>query len=226
VVERVRLQALIDELNLVRSPLADPQNVPRLGQLLGARWIVGGGRIMQKEALLEIKCRLLDLPRDLILGEAASQGLLAELFEMEKALLNDIVRMLNITPTPQERAALQAYPTTSLKALLLLFNGLAAGDQGRYAAAAQYYRQSLAQDPGLSAAQEYLNELEGLGLTGAGTDPIDLLHSLRERTSLTDGLLPQTGLRRVFTPGDLDLALGPSPPPDLPLPPSPPAANP
>lgn len=232
VVERVRLQALTRELDLAATPLVDSQTAPRMGKLLGARWMVGGGRLgHNRKPLLDIDCYLLDLPRDTLLGQVATQGPLAEIFNLEKKILHEIVQLLNIALTPDQMRTLDEHPTTNLRALLLLFKGVDAGDRGRYADAARHYTQALQEDPGLGEAQDYLNELKELGLLrrDAATG-INLLHSLRERTSLNDGLTSESTIKRLRTPRDiLRQPLLPEPllpEPLLPAPPPPPPATP
>ncbi len=42
VVERIRIQALVEEMGLGASGMVDSQTTPRVGRLLGARLIIGG----------------------------------------------------------------------------------------------------------------------------------------------------------------------------------------
>jgi TolB-like protein len=221
VVERVRLQALVQELDLGGSQLVAPGTAPRLGKLMGARWIVGGGDIVQRRApALDIGCQLLDLPRDKLLGRSNAQGPLTALFSLEKTLLHDIIRKLNLALTPEQMKAVDETMSTNTDALMLLFKGLAAGDKGHYDEAASYYQKALQADPGLSEAHDNLAELDTLGLRGGPTTGADLLHSLQERTSVTDGLIPDSTVKRFRTPEIIDRLLTNDEP--LPTPPAPP----
>ena len=63
VVERVRLQALAEELGLGSSGIVEPDTGPRVGRLLGARWLVGGDihGALQK---LNVQSDILEVPAD------------------------------------------------------------------------------------------------------------------------------------------------------------------
>ena len=214
VVERVRLQAIVQELDLGATKLVAPESAPRLGNLLGARWIVGGGDIARhQESALDIGCHLLDLPLDALLGRTEAQGPLTALFQLEKKLLHDIIELLNLALTPEQMKLLDEPMSTDYDALMMLFRGLTAADAGNYDQAAVYYEKSLTADPGLTAAKENLKELNALNLIRVGnTSGLEMLQSLRGRTSLLDDLISDPTIRRFFPPEAIQLPAPPGPP--------------
>lgn len=217
VVERVRLQALVQELDLGTTQLVAPGSAPRLGKLLGTRWIVGGGDIARhQESSLDIGCHLLDLPLDALLGRTDAQGPLNALFQLEKKLLHDIIELLNIALTPEQMKIIDEPISTDYDALMMLFRGLTAGDIGDYDQAAMYYEKALTVDPGLKAAKENLKELNVLNLTRKGSAAgLNLLQSLRGRTSLVDDLISDPTIKRFLPPEtieDVPLPVPPGPP--------------
>lgn len=214
VVERVRLQAIVQELDLGATKLVAPESAPRLGNLLGARWIVGGGDIARhQESALDIGCHLLDLPLDALLGRTEAQGPLTALFQLEKKLLHDIIELLQLALTPEQMKLLDEPMSTDYDALMMLFRGLTAGDLGNYDQAAAYYERALVADPGLTAAKENLKELNVLNLTQKGSAiGLNLLQSLRGQTSLIDDLISDPALRRFFSPESVELPAPPGPP--------------
>jgi curli biogenesis system outer membrane secretion channel CsgG len=42
IVERIKLQALVEEMGLGASGLVEANTAPRVGKLLGAQWLIGG----------------------------------------------------------------------------------------------------------------------------------------------------------------------------------------
>lgn len=200
VIERVKLQALAEEMGLGASGLVEPGTAPRVGRLLGAQWLVGGSILPAKEEKLKIQAHPLDVPRGEILGEPLSEGKLAELFRLEKELLFEIIKLLKIEVTPEEERAMRRLCTTSLKAFGELVRGIEASDRGEYEKAAAHYEKALQEDRHICIAQEALSELKNLGLIKVKKRSQEMLRTLRERTSVTDQLTQDELTRRERTP--------------------------
>jgi TolB-like protein len=201
VVERVRLQALVEELGLGSSGIVEQGTAPRVGKLLGARWLVGGD-INGGQQNLRVQSDILEVPADRVLGRPASEGQMEELFRVEKDLLFEILKLVKIDVTPNERARLMKPCSSRWSALLYLFKGVDASDRGEYQNAAELYEKSLREDPQICLAGDALTELHDLGLSPAKKKSGELLRSLREGTSLTNQLTPKEELRKEITPKD------------------------
>lgn len=202
VVERVRLQALVEELGLGSSGIVEQGTAPRVGKLLGARWLVGGD-INGGERKLRVQSDILEVPADRVLGRPAAEGQMEELFRVEKDLLIEILALVKIEVTPDEKARLMKPCSTRWNALLYLFKGVDASDRGEYQNAAELYEKALREDPQICLAGDALTELHALGLSPAKKKSGALLRSLREGTSLTNQLTPKEELRNEITPKDL-----------------------
>jgi TolB-like protein len=153
VVERIRLQALAEEMKLGVSGLVEENSVPRMGKLLGAHWLVGGNI---QGGSLQLKSNILDVSAAQITGQSAVEGNLEELLRMEKDLVFEIIKLLKIEPTSQEETALKKPMTNNIKALLDFFRGIVMSDLGNYEEAAKYYQSALKADPGFGAAKDAL----------------------------------------------------------------------
>lgn len=186
VVERVRLQALLDELKLSVSGLMSPDTAPRLGRLLQARWLVGG-QFKGSPETLEFESQLFDVPKTKISADIQEKGKLETIFEIEKKLLFALIDRLQIELTPKEKEELRKPVTKSVKALLLLSKGLEASDRGNYQEAAKYYRKALREDPNFSLAKKCFQELVAKNLVRIRRT-LALLRGLRAWTSFTDRL--------------------------------------
>lgn len=203
VVERVKLQALVEELGLGKSGLVEESTAPRIGKLLSARWI-DGGDITGDPTKLLVQSRIADLTTGKGLAEQPeSSGTLDELFRIEKDLVFATINLLNVEVTPEETAKLKKPCSTNTAALLALFKGVNAGDYGDYEQAAQQYREALAHDPKICIAADALNEVDKLRNRSARNRSRQLLQSLRDETSLTNQLTPKEELRNVRTPKDV-----------------------
>lgn len=202
VVERVQLQALAEELGLGASGLVDPGTAPRMGNLLGSRWIVGGDILKGKIDELRIQSRPLEVMTQKILGEPFSEGQLRDLFRIEKEILFDLINLLKIEVTPPEQEALQKPCSMNLRALTDLFRAIEASDRGQYKQAGELYEAALQEDARICLARESLQELKALRLV-RGKKSREVLRSLRDQTSLTDQLSPEDPGKRAKTPKDV-----------------------
>jgi TolB-like protein len=203
VIERVKLQALVEELAFGVSGLVEPSTAPRVGKLLGARWLIGGAIFEGGGDQIAIRSDPLDVPTQKILGELKTEGKLPDLFSMEKDLLFEIIKLLKIEISPEEEVALRRPCSTNIKALMALFKGIEASDRRNYEKAAEFYAEALKEDPDICIGRDALKELEFLKLLPTSGRSRSLLRSLREGTSLTDQLTPTPETKREERPNDL-----------------------
>jgi len=206
VVERVKLQALMEEMGLGVSGLVEDGTAPRVGKLLGAGRLVGGdlGEALQQR--IRVRSRLLDVASTSVIGQPESEGLLDELFRIEKDLLFDLVKLLKIEVPPELEPKLRRPCSRKPDALFALFTGVDASDKGDYKKAAESYKKALDLDSKICVAGEALNELQTLGLIPVEKGrrrSTDLLNSLRANTSLTNQVTPKDELRRTPTPNQV-----------------------
>lgn len=197
VVERIRIQALVEEMGFGASGMVDSQTIPRVGRLLGARWIIGGEI---KEGSISIQANLLDVGIQKIIGQPMIKGEMEDLFKIEKDLLFEMIKFFKIEIAPMENEELRRPCSTNHKALMALFKGIEASDRGNYEEAAEYYEKALKEDPGICMARGALEELYALGLLPGKGRSRRMLRSIKENTSLTDQLAPEDATKRTLTP--------------------------
>lgn len=203
VVERVRLQALVEEMGLGTSGLVEEGSAPRVGRLLGARWLLGGDLQRGRAENLKVDSAVLDVPKGQSAGQPTVEGELAELFRLEKDLLFDIVKTLRVELTPRQESRLRQPCSRSTSALLALSRAVDAADGGRFEEAAAQYEKALQEDPGVCLAAEGLRELKTIKPAPVKVQGLELLRNLRDETSLTNQLAPRDQLRRPTTPRDI-----------------------
>lgn len=209
VIERTKLQALAEEMGLGASGLVDPDTAPRVGKLLGAQWMLGGDIAEGKPEVLQLQSQLLNVPDSRVLGQSASEGALTEFFRIEKDILFDTIKLLQIEITPEKETKLRKPCSTDNAALMALFQGIDASDRGNYKEAAELYKKALKKDPGICIAKDALSELEMLNLVMSRSR--ELAQGINDQTSLTNQLTPtepeyrKPEPKNISTPLNIDL---------------------
>ena len=151
-VERARVQVLLDELQLVEKGSVEAATGARSGRLVGAAQVVQGQFTTGPAAQLRIDATVVRASDVQIAASGSSADRLQSLFDIEKAVVFQLLDKLGITLTPAERVAISERPTRDLQAFLLYSKGLEAEDRGDFAAAAQAFQGAARIDPGFRAA--------------------------------------------------------------------------
>jgi hypothetical protein len=174
VVERLRLQALLDELELSQSDFVDPSTAPQTGLLLGAGRLVGGGFAVRNGETVDVDVTLARLGSDTTSAEVEPRsGALDRLFELEREIVFGVLRQLGIERedlTAEEIAEIERAPTQDLQAFLAFCRGLQEEDAGNFGAAAEAYRRARTQDPSFREAQARGEEASALNVAGGSAD--------------------------------------------------------
>ena len=164
VVERVKIQALLEELGMGASGLLEPSAAPRIGRLLETQYLSQGDLLKGETTPLQINPAFLTIPTEDTLIQPEVVGDINELIRMEKAVLFDIIEQMQIQLTPDERTMLGKPLSDNPAALMAYFKGVDHSDNGEYEKAAELYKQALVEDPNLTPAQDAVEELEKLKL--------------------------------------------------------------
>lgn len=156
VLERVRIQALIDEMVLGVSGRVAEETAARTGRLLGSRNVVqgrfrveGGERIGLDAALVEVGA-----PGQVQVDPLSDEDALDQLFALEKRLALDLHEEMGVQLTPAERERINERQTESVQALLELGRGIAAENAGDFGQARQHYDAAARIDPGFALARQ------------------------------------------------------------------------
>jgi TolB-like protein len=153
VVERAKLQALLDEIALQQSGATDSTTNVRAGKIVQAGRIVNG-QIVQNAGRLRVDAAIVNTQTSGIAGGAANENTLVELFAIEKAIVLQLFDSLGVTLTTAERNAIEQRPTRSMQAFLAYSRGLRLEDQGKYDEAARNYREAVRIDPSFGGAMQ------------------------------------------------------------------------
>lgn len=104
VVERSRIQAILDELELGHSGVADPATAARVGELLGSKWLLLGS-YFELMGTLRIDARLVRVETGEIVHAFGVNDTSGAFMQMEKTLASSFQRALieNTAGVPTEQ---------------------------------------------------------------------------------------------------------------------------
>ncbi len=159
VVERSRLTEILREQDLVRTGRIDSASAPRLGKLLRARRLVLGSIDTMGGGQLRLSLRVADVESGVLEAALDARAPLNDVLAAEKALAIRVFDALGVTLTPAERAAVDAYPTTSLAALTAYGRGVQADFLGDRRRAIDEFEKALVVDPGFSQARDRATQM-------------------------------------------------------------------
>jgi TolB-like protein len=154
IVERARLQALLDELQLAASGRVDAATGARSGRLVRASEVVQGQFSTGPTSQLRIDATVVRATDAQVAASGSNVDQVQALFDIEKAVVFQLLANLGITLTPAERVAISERPTRDIQAFLLYSRGLEAADRGDFAAAAASFGAAARRDPGFGAAAQ------------------------------------------------------------------------
>lgn len=153
VVERVRLQELVQEMNLGETDIVDQKTAPRLGKLLGANRLVKGSFFDLTSEKLNIDAFVTKARSGEIDASTNISGDIKDFFRLEKELVFKIIDEMKIKLSNEEREAILEIPTEDFFAFLQYSRGLDFEDKGQFTQAFDAYSQAAVSDPNFSQAK-------------------------------------------------------------------------
>jgi TolB-like protein len=158
VVEREKLNLVLDELKLQKTKLIDPNTAVKLGKGLGAQAMLTGSYQFEGDQM-RIDARVIDVETNQTTGTKV-QGKKDEFFELEKELVEHLVKTLALTLETSEKAKLRKSQTESFEAFSQYSTGLDAADRGDRDAALASFQKALESDPKYKAARSAIERLQ------------------------------------------------------------------
>ncbi len=156
VLERERMQAMLDEMKLSDSGRVDQATAARSGHLLRAARVVQGSLADLSGNQLLVNAVVVDVATAAAQPGSATQGRdqLDRLFDLEKQIAMGIFNAMGIQLAPAEQEAVNQRPTQNLQAFLAYSRGLLAEDNGDYGAAEAAFNDAATLDPSFGAARQ------------------------------------------------------------------------
>lgn len=154
-VERLKVELLLRELNLATSPYVDVSLAPRMGRLLGSRNVVTAKLSVSGVSRIRIAGALINTVEasSQITSPAEAELNLKQLLRAQKAFVFDLLVFLGIETSPSERDSIMVEPTESMAAFMAYSRGMEFLSRGMYNQAEQEFQSALLFDKGFSRAQ-------------------------------------------------------------------------
>jgi tetratricopeptide (TPR) repeat protein len=160
VVERDRLQAMLEELKLGTSGMVDQRTAARTGHLLGAGQVATGSYLDPTKDQMRVDSVLAATSSAKVVGNEDVSGQIKQFFDVEKELASAILKDLGYDQNRlQGEGVLDAVRrphTTSYPAFESFSLGLDAKDRQDYGTARSLFQQALTYDPKFEAARREL----------------------------------------------------------------------
>jgi len=162
-IERIRLNALMEEMSLAQTGLLNPQTATRFGRLLSAGQILYGVYDVLGEEQFRVTMEIKDLidPETPAL-KASSSAELKNLLRLEKRIVFGFIAKMGIQLTQEERRRILHIPTKNMHAFIAYCKGLDRQDAGQFEAAAAYFQQAQQLDPDFDLVDVKIEENQSL----------------------------------------------------------------
>lgn len=156
ILERVRVQALLDEISLSQAGFVEPATAARSGRLLGSGHIVQGRYRVGSDSRIGVDAAVVRVgpPGSEQVEPVTGEDAIERLFDLEKQLALDLHAEMGVQLTPAEEAAINERHTESVQALLAFGRGLVASDAGNFQAAEAEFAEAASIDPSFALAQQ------------------------------------------------------------------------
>lgn len=155
VVERVRMQALLEEMKLGTSGLVTAETSPKIGKLLKAKHVTSGSLADLEKEDLQIASAVVDADQVDAVATQEAQGKLNKFYDLEKQIACQIVEDLG-KDCDKAPPAFHHIHTKSLAALIFFAVGLDYLDQEKYDQARDSFQKALDEDASFELAQQAL----------------------------------------------------------------------
>jgi len=152
-VDRLRTEAIMRELDMVDHGVVDPRSGPRIGKLVGARRLLIGDLHSEPDGNVRIDARVVDVLAGTVQTLVSASAPVSRVFDAEKVLALRVFEQLGINLTPAQRLAVEQRQTTNLAATVAFGKGLEAETHGDAASAATHFEEAARQDAAFTAAR-------------------------------------------------------------------------
>lgn len=154
VVDRVRVQALFDEMALGQTGLVDEATAARVGSLIRAGKVVRGIYEVRDKEQLNIDMAFWDVMKQSFPAGTTHADALKNLFQLEKSIVFSVIEEIGVELTAAEKEKIQQTPTKNWRAFMAYCQGLAREDAKDFAAAAKFYLKASRLDPDFTQAAD------------------------------------------------------------------------
>jgi TolB-like protein len=160
IVERRKLQSLLDELKLSQAGFIEAENSIQVGKMLGAQHMVFGGFIVTLDNKIRIDVRIVNVESGVTVKADQITGNTKQILSLIGKLGKKIVKGLDVQITSQEDRSLDNNQKIDLDAILHFSQALEYEDSGNLELASENYQKALQIEPDFLQAQKNLDRLK------------------------------------------------------------------
>lgn len=161
VVERERIQYIMDEIELEKKKAFDQNTVVRIGKLLGVHAMLFGG-IAKIGDQMRLDARLIKVETGELIKAEEITDKAKKFIEMEKKLALKIANNLDIVLSKEEKKEIKKVENKSLEAVLAFSEGLSLLDKEEYKKAHAKFKEALKYDPNYTPASKKIELIQPL----------------------------------------------------------------
>lgn len=157
-VERQKINALIQEMQLSQSGLISENAGVSVGKLLGAHFLVFGSYMISFDNRIRVDIRIVEVETGVTVEAEEVTDKLSKLFKIIKKLNEKITEDLDVQLSKQEKKSMNK-TDASLDVISTFSKGLECEDLNRMDEAKKVYARILKEDPDFEPARKRLKEL-------------------------------------------------------------------
>lgn len=159
VVERSRLEQLIQEMQLGQSGMLDSKTAQQVGKLLGAQNLVFGSYMNMYDGKMRIDVRIVEVETGLTIKAEEATGKAKDLYKLVSKLVVKIIKNLDVRVSKADVLRLSQVENKSFDAALYYAKGLEYEDAGDIANAKKMYSKALKKNKKFEKAKQRLQAL-------------------------------------------------------------------
>ena len=163
ILEREKMQAFVDEMQLGKSALYGQEHAVRLGRVARVEQVIFGQYDLDGDQIT-LRVHLMDLSSQKILRTQTATGPLSDLRPMVGKLVVDLLSKQAVELSDREKKDVRFEPSDSITATEHFYRAIDRYDRGDYPAALSGFAMARSQDPGYLEAALWLGRMfEHLG---------------------------------------------------------------
>ncbi len=156
VIERDKIDFLLQELELTKAGAVDAATAAKVGKLLGAQYMVFGSITQMDDDEAKFLVRTVDVETSEIVATAEREGK-PKYLRMQKELVDDLAKQLNLALGSDFKKLLNEGTSASLDAATLYSQGLEYQRNYDYRAAYEAFKQAYELDPKFTEAKRKMD---------------------------------------------------------------------
>lgn len=161
VIERDKINFVLNELELQKSGAVDQSTAVEVGKILGAKFMIFGSITQLDDDQTRMVVRLVSVETSEIIASVDREGK-PNYSDMEKELVDDLANKMNVKISDEEKSEIQKGGTESATATTFYAKGLEYMDRYDYEKAYDYFKKAYEKDPEFAEAKRKMEIYEPL----------------------------------------------------------------